>query len=299
MKYNFSKLSERQKRIVGALLTIGSAIGLFYIVHSDRNLFGTKLRELETATSEFLMQTLPLQDTVFTPPPLRETTENQKSFLSTSGILEATNAERALQGAQILTENSALDAIAQKKLADMFFYQYFDHVSPLGIGAGELAKRNGYDYIFIGENLAMGNFTDDRALVTAWMESPGHRENILNDRYTEIGIAVGQGIYEGKVTWIAVQEFGRPLSECVVPSETQKKLLDTARENIEQEERLIFEKREQIDALPTKYGAEYEALVDEYNVLVRAYNAHVLDLKNQISAYNEQVTIFNTCASGK
>ena len=50
--------------------------------------------------------------------------------------------------------------------------------------------------------------------MTAWMNSPGHRANILNPHFQEIGVAVGKGMYEGHETWIAVQSFGMPLSAC-------------------------------------------------------------------------------------
>src|SRR6185369_15716694 len=119
-------------------------------------------------------------------------------------------------GLPALKENALLDKAAKKKLDDMFAQQYFEHINPQGKGPSDLAKSVGYDYIAIGENLALGNFKNDAELVQAWMDSPGHRANILNKQYTEIGVAVGQGTYEGKKTWLAVQEFGRPTSSCPV-----------------------------------------------------------------------------------
>jgi uncharacterized protein YkwD len=92
----------------------------------------------------------------------------------------------------------------------MFENQYFAHESPTGEKVSDLAKKFGYDFLLIGENLAMGNFSSDEDLVLAWMESPGHRENILNEKYQEIGVAVKKGIFEGKEVWIAVQHFGLP-----------------------------------------------------------------------------------------
>ena len=50
------------------------------------------------------------------------------------------------------------------------------------------------------------------------MASPGHRANILNSRFIDIGVAVKEGEYQGKETWLAVQEFGEPLSDCPSPS---------------------------------------------------------------------------------
>ena len=53
-----------------------------------------------------------------------------------------------------------------------------------------MAKKAGYEYISVGENLAMGNFKNDGDLVEAWMNSPGHRANILSFKYKELGVAV-------------------------------------------------------------------------------------------------------------
>lgn len=293
---NFSEFSPKQKRIAGGILIAVSALSLFYIVYSDRVLFSNKLKALETATNDFLVQTLPITSDVLTPPPLRDNRGNTEGFLSIAGTFEQTNSARATENLPPLAINPTLNDIAERKLQDMFFYQYFDHVSPTGIGAGDLAKKTGYEYIVIGENLAMGNFSDDAALVTAWMESPGHRENILNARYKEIGIAVRQGLYEGKLTWIAVQEFGRALSDCVQPQQSEKVAIDVEKRNVEAEEQQLNVLKAEIDAWSGKYGPEYGAKVEEYNKAVRQYNTNVTNLKAKIGAYNAQVANFNSCA---
>lgn len=298
MNYKFPTLTEKQKHLIGGVLTIISAIGLFYLIYSDRELFSTQIKELEFATNDFLMQTLPLKNDVFTPPPLRDEEENQKSFLSNDGIFEITNQERVNANMEPLTRNSKLDLIAEKKLSDMFFYQYFEHISPLGVGAGELAQKNQYEYILIGENLAMGNFIDDQALVQAWMNSEGHRENILHDRYSEIGVAVGRGVYEGKLTWIAVQEFGLPLNNCITPSIAERDSIDNAKKEIETQEQILITAKTEIDSLENKYGKEYEEKVEAYNLLVRDYNALVVEVKSKVSKYNTLVLEFNNCTQG-
>ncbi len=298
MKYSIHSLSEKHKRIIGAVITVIAAVSLFYIVYSDRTLFGNKLRELETATSEFLLKTLPVEDAVLTPPPLRAGSDVEGS-LSSEGIFLWTNSARLKEGGVSLKVNSTLTAVAERKLQDMFFYQYFDHVSPTGLGAGDLAKRTGYDYIIIGENLALGNFADDEALVDAWMESPGHRANILDKRYTEIGVAVRQGLYEGKLTWIAVQEFGRPTSECTQPAQTIQQAIDAERRIIDQKEKLLTEEKNTIDTWEGGYTLEYAGAVEAYNEHVREYNALVTSLKEKITEYNNGVIAFNACAQGR
>jgi len=115
-------------------------------------------------------------------------TYNTKNIkLTVKGVIDNTNKQRALNGdLPVLKENFKLNFSAEKKLQDMFVKQYFEHNSPEGIGVGDLGLQAGYEYIIIGENLALGNFKDDASLVDAWMASPGHRANILNKKYTEI-----------------------------------------------------------------------------------------------------------------
>src|SRR3989344_7601282 len=137
------------------------------------------------------------------PPPFKGPVEVKQSFLSVSGVVSFTNQERKKEGLGELALSPLLNQSAQKKVADMFDRQYFEHESPTGINIDDLAEESGYKFIVIGENLALGNFKDDQALVDGWMNSPPHRENILNGKYTEIGVAVGRGLYQGKDTWLA------------------------------------------------------------------------------------------------
>ena len=60
-----------------------------------------------------------------------------------------------------LKENEKLDQAALAKANDMFLKQYFEHVSPTGVGPGDLAQNYGYDYIIVGENLILGNFSSE------------------------------------------------------------------------------------------------------------------------------------------
>src|SRR5262249_8345343 len=126
--------------------------------------------------------------------PLRGGDASANVTLTQAGVIKWTNIQRQENGAlPALTVNAKLNESAQLKLKDMFAKQYFEHVSPSGVGPDGLANEVGYAYASIGENLALGNFADDRALVQAWMDSPGHRANILGKSYREIGVAVGKG----------------------------------------------------------------------------------------------------------
>jgi len=178
----------------------------------------------------------------------------------------------------------------------MFEKQYFAHVSPLGIGVGDLAMQYGYEFIAIGENLALGNYENDQDLVQAWMDSPGHRENILNQRYEAIGIAVGKGLFEGSNTWLAVQSFGKPLSSCDLPDEALKQEIESLKTQIDDLESVLDMKRSELHDARPRRGAAYNNQVQEYNQLVGRYNDLIAQVENLIVRYNIQINQFNECA---
>lgn len=117
-----------------------------------------------------------------------------------------------------LIRDATLDVLAQEKLDDMFARNYFSHKDPNGLGTAVAAKNAGYRFTVLGENLAMGSYDDIEMLVDAWMESSGHRKNLLDDRFTNTGIASGIGEFNGEETFIAVQIFARPHGACKNPS---------------------------------------------------------------------------------
>ncbi|MDQ5949160.1 MAG: hypothetical protein QG589_286 [Patescibacteria group bacterium] len=124
-------------------------------------------------------------------------------------LVDYTNQDRQKTSLDVLSINPLLERAAQLKADDMVTKGYFAHNSPEGKSPWYWLDAVGYDFSYAGENLAV-NFTDSVDVDNAWMNSPGHRDNILNNRFTEIGIATAQGMYEGKVTTFVVQFFGRP-----------------------------------------------------------------------------------------
>lgn len=224
-------------------------------------------------------------------------TTNLKNIkLSISGVIVETNTQRSLNGnLSPLKENPKLNFSAEKKLQDMFVKEYFEHVSPEGVGVGDLGNQVSYEYILIGENLALGNFKDDKALVEAWMASPGHRANILNNRYTEIGVSVGKGTYNGKSVWIAVQHFGLPKSACPAINEVLKGLIDIDQRNIKAIETDLAIKKAKIDSGAVSEGMTTNEQIDQYNTLVNEYNKLILSIKEKINKYNGEVRDFNNC----
>jgi uncharacterized protein YkwD len=235
---------------------------------------------------------------ILTPPPLNiGGKENQAVFNKTSVVLE-TNIQRNANGLPSLAQNSKLDAAAMAKAKDMFEKQYFEHVSPDGVDPGELVKNAGYHYIVTGENLILGNFIDEKEMVQLWMDSPGHRANILHKRFTQIGVAVLKGTYKGETVWIGVQEFGLPLESCPVAQESLKLTIEANRVKLDEISAAINAKRKEIDST-NRRSEKYNMLVDEYNALVAEYNELNEKTKVLINTYNGQVSAFNACVSGK
>lgn len=232
---------------------------------------------------------------VNTPPPLWAKIESPQSFLTVAGVIEQTNLQRENNGLPPLSENSLLNQSAAVKAQDMFDKQYFAHDSPEGIGVSQLAEIAGYQYIMIGENLALGNFLNDKVLVEAWMDSSGHRANILNSRYQNIGVAVKKGIYQGKTTWIAVQHFGLPLSACPQPDDSLKQKITDNKAQLDQLENELETKFSQLESTKPEEDPQYNQKIDDYNNLVNQYNTLVAETKNLIEEYNRQVASFNQC----
>lgn len=129
------------------------------------------------------------------------------STITARTLVRFTNAERAKTRLPSLTENARLQRSAQLKAEHMLRLDYFEHTGPDGLSPWVWFDRTGYDYLYAGENLAI-DFTEAEDVVTAWMRSPGHRRNLLADRYKEIGVAVVTGEFQGRTATVVVQHFG-------------------------------------------------------------------------------------------
>lgn len=131
------------------------------------------------------------------------------SSISPEKVIEATNQKRGEKGLAPLTINTKLNEAAQRKAGDMFAFDYWAHTSPSGRNPWTFFQEVGYKYIYAGENLAR-DFQDSGSVVEAWMNSPSHRDNLLNPNYKEIGLAVVNGTLNGVETTLVVQLFGTP-----------------------------------------------------------------------------------------
>ncbi len=122
-------------------------------------------------------------------------------------VVDLTNEERINNNITILRRNVLLDKAAQLKAEDMANRSYFSHSSPDGKTPWYWFDKVGYKYSHAGENLAI-HFTDSKKLVDSWIKSPLHHKNIISNKYTDIGIGVADGYFEGKKTVYIVQLFG-------------------------------------------------------------------------------------------
>lgn len=227
--------------------------------------------------------------------PMRGPITGQSSVLTMSGVVDETNKQRELYNKTPLRTNAKLNLAAKAKLDDMFRQQYFEHESPDGKHPADVIKAAGYEYLVVGENLALGNYQNDQILVEAWMNSPGHRANILDGKFDEIGVAVGKGMFEGQEVWLAVQEFGTPLSNCPNPGLNLKTQIENNRLVIDAEEASLATLKKQIESNKFQTKSGYESAVADYNRRADALNKLISQTKDLVNDYNSRVNAFNDC----
>ena len=131
------------------------------------------------------------------------------SSLAVSGqnIASLTNAERDAAGIASLSWSGALASFAYAKLNHMCTNNYWAHTAPDGTSPWTFVSAAGYRYTHVAENLAR-SFSSDNAVISGWMNSPGHRANILNGAYKDIGVASKQCTIMGKSSTVVVAHYG-------------------------------------------------------------------------------------------
>lgn len=118
-------------------------------------------------------------------------------------VITLVNKERTKRGLQALKKNSTACYVAQLKSKDMATKNYFSHTSPTYGSPFTMMQKYGLKYSAAGENIAMGQQTP-QAVMNAWMNSSGHRANILSSVYNQIGVGVAKNS-KGVLYW--TQEF--------------------------------------------------------------------------------------------
>ena len=131
------------------------------------------------------------------------------SSITPQSVLDGINTKRTETGLSPLALNERLNQAATMKASDMFTLNYWAHNNPNGREPWDFIKDAGYRYRYAGENLAR-DFGDTNSLIDAWMASSTHRDNIVNPRYQETGIAVVNGTFQGIETTLVVNMFSTP-----------------------------------------------------------------------------------------
>jgi uncharacterized protein YkwD len=157
-------------------------------------------------------------------------------------IISQTNDRRGKNGLLPLRKNGQLSTAAALKGQDMLAKGYWAHTSPDGKEPWYFINQAGYSYTRAGENLAR-DFRDTTSVVNAWMDSPGHKANLLNPNYQEIGVSVVSGPFNGYEAVIVVQMFGQPSVSSVAGalSQPQQVAASTPKPAVGRELALRFE----------------------------------------------------------
>ncbi len=130
--------------------------------------------------------------------------------ITTKSVVDEMNVRRAAAGLPPLREDSRLSQAADDRMRDMEEQGYWNHNDPQGRLPFQWLGPRGYDFSYAGENLASG-FETTEIMVDGWMESKGHRDNILSPLYNECGIAIIDGATTGRATGRSVVVlFARP-----------------------------------------------------------------------------------------
>lgn len=143
--------------------------------------------------------------------------------MTSGAVLDAMNARRAQEGLTPLREDARLDKAAQDRIHDMEELGYWSHVAPDGRTPFLWLRLRNYDYRMAGENLAAG-FDTTELMVQSWMESEGHRANIMSSSFQDCGIAIIEGSTKGPANGHSVVVlFGRSAGADVPPPQTVAK----------------------------------------------------------------------------
>lgn len=169
------------------ILSSTSAFGDVQANNNFYNFFNNNSSALENQTAA----AAPATKTASANTSARNTTSRGTASTSNSSyeqkVVQLVNAERQKNGLPSLSLSSSISGVARTKSKDMADNNYFAHQSPTYGSAGDMLKQFGVSYSAWGENIASGQRSPE-AVVNAWMNSPGHRANILSPDFNKIGV---------------------------------------------------------------------------------------------------------------
>lgn len=196
--------------IVMCLFLIGitaNAQNIIYTVQSGDSMWKIATK-YQAGISEILAQNPTIKDASKIYPGQKiiiPTQSDVKSF--ENEVVRLVNVERVKHGLQPLTQNWELSRIARYKSQDMINKNYFSHISPTYGSPFTMMENFGIHFSAAGENIAMGQRTPAEVM-NGWMNSSGHRANILSPSYTQIGVGLAKSS-SGVAYW--TQQFIKPL----------------------------------------------------------------------------------------
>lgn len=167
--------------------------GYIKYINSNKNVSNKPCIPVETTTTTVVEKPTETTTATVVEKPTETTTQSQVSQQPSVNksieqqVLDLVNKERTANGLSTLILNVEVSKVAQMKSEDMRDKNYFSHTSPTYGSPFDMLKKFNVNYTYAGENIAKGQKTPE-AVVNAWMNSEGHRANILNPNYTQMGI---------------------------------------------------------------------------------------------------------------
>lgn len=215
------------------------------------------------------------------------------SNIAVDDIINDTNKERTSQGLKPLKFDSRLSQAAAEKAVYMFAKNYWAHTAPDGTTPWFFVQKTKYHYLYAGENLAK-DFQTSNDVVEAWMGSKaGHRENILNANYSDIGVAVTNGVLDGFETTLVVQMFGseKPAAtEVAAAPSFPKQEAAAPQENVET--------KKEIEPVPTSVSGEGPTLNREKKFVSSSVSPAIIQLSDT-PVSNPLIPLVDVVALGK
>ena len=215
--------------------------------------------------------------------------KNFENNVFVSDMLKRINSDRIANGKKALAWNSSLCQSAGLKSEDMNNNNYFEHNSPSGITPWYWIKKVDYKYTFVGENLDLNYFTSESAH-EALMNSPGHRANILNDNFTQVGLNYVRGKLNGEDAFFVVQHFASPAPEkpvikYVCETDKANKNLDKLQDTKDKIEKYLSDaedakKKLENDGQSTKEADDY---INDMQDKEKEVNKYIKDLQDYLN----------------
>ena len=196
----------KKKFLMAALalcIAAGSADAGFGLTAEKGISFGGICKLLSLNCGQSVVGTVKPSGSTGTVKPGNSETETVSSVNSMEKqVASLTNSKRKASGLGNLTLDSQLSKLARMKAEDMAKKGYFSHTSPTYGSAFDMMKKYGVSYRTAGENIAKGQKTPE-AVMNGWMNSSGHRANILSSTYTHIGVGYAKDS-KGNTYWVQI-----------------------------------------------------------------------------------------------